>query len=141
MKLMISRISCLLLITALHCGPTWAQERAKEDSQASAPNGDTIQSLVDNLSQASLQESLSLVANGYIKRDTMTYLELNRAALQGLLERLDFGAMLLTKESREAQTRLRVSIGKTDRRTGIHPLRKLQEARNHRTGQSAGPLQ
>lgn len=68
--------------------------------QPDDPNGN-LDPLIDNLSQASLQEAFRLLRSDYIKRDDLTYLELNRAALQGLLERLDFGAMLLTEKSRE----------------------------------------
>jgi len=68
--------------------------------QADDPNGH-LDPLIDNLSQSSLQEAFRLLRSDYIKRDDLTYLELNRAALQGLLERLDFGAMLLTEKGRD----------------------------------------
>lgn len=62
-----------------------------------------LDDLVDELDQANLQEAFRILRSDYIKHDSLSYLELNRAAMQGLLERLDFGAMLLTKASREAQ--------------------------------------
>lgn len=57
-------------------------------------------SLVDTLDQAALQEAFRLLTNDYIQEEDLDPLEVNRAALQGLLERLDFGAMLLTEKTR-----------------------------------------
>jgi hypothetical protein len=57
-------------------------------------------SLVDTLDQAALQEAFRLLTNDYIQEEDLDPLEVNRAALQGLLERLDFGAMLLTQKTR-----------------------------------------
>ncbi len=56
--------------------------------------------LVDTLDQAALQEAFRLLTNDYIQEEDLNPLEVNRAALQGLLERLDFGAMLLTQKTR-----------------------------------------
>ena len=61
------------------------------------------QNLVDDLNQASLQEAFRLLRSEYIKRDDFDYLELNRAALQGLLERLEFGATILTEKDRSSR--------------------------------------
>lgn len=63
----------------------------------------TLGELVGKLDQASLQEAFRILRSEYIKRESLSYLELNRAAMQGLLERLDFGAMLLTRADREAR--------------------------------------
>jgi len=64
---------------------------------------DAPQNLVDDLNQASLQEAFRLLRSEYIKRDDFDYLELNRAALQGLLERLEFGATILTEKDRSSR--------------------------------------
>ncbi|MDF1816838.1 MAG: S41 family peptidase [Verrucomicrobiales bacterium] len=67
------------------------------------PTGYSLETLVDGLNQANLQEAFRLLSSEYIKREDLDYLSLNRAAMQGILERLDFGAMLLTEASRSAQ--------------------------------------
>lgn len=61
-----------------------------------------MRSLVDEVDQAGLQEAFRILRSDYIQKDKLSFLELNRSALQGLLERLEFGAMILTPESREA---------------------------------------
>ncbi|NOX98408.1 MAG: hypothetical protein GXP30_01535, partial [Verrucomicrobia bacterium] len=61
-----------------------------------------VNSIIDQMPQSSLQEAFRHLKKDYIKKETLTYDELNRAALQGLLERLEFGATLLTKGSRAA---------------------------------------
>lgn len=70
-----------------------------EDSRAEVG----LEDLIDELDQANLQEAFRILRSDYIKSESLSYLELNRAAMQGLLERLDFGAMLLTRASREAR--------------------------------------
>ena len=60
----------------------------------------TLPQLVDGLNQASLQEAFRLLRTEYIKREDLDFLSVNRAAMQGILERLEFGAMLLTERSR-----------------------------------------
>lgn len=60
----------------------------------------TPRDLVDGLDQANLQEAFRLLRSDYIHHDRLDPLEINRAALQGLLERLEFGATLLTGKSR-----------------------------------------
>lgn len=59
-----------------------------------------LSGLVDTLDQAALQEAFRLLTSDYIQEEDLDPLEVNRAALQGLLERLDFGAMLLTERTR-----------------------------------------
>ncbi len=59
--------------------------------------------LIDTLDQGSLQEAFRLLTKDYIHYDRLDSLEVNRAALQGMLTRLDFGAMLLTEKSRSEQ--------------------------------------
>ncbi|MCE9519420.1 MAG: hypothetical protein K8R87_07705, partial [Verrucomicrobia bacterium] len=51
--------------------------------------------LVDQLPQTSLQSAFQILRRDYIRRDELTYEEVNRAALQGLLERLNFSAQLV----------------------------------------------
>ena len=63
----------------------------------------SLDALIDELPQASLQEAFRILRSDYIKSDALSYLTLNRAALQGLLERLEFGATLWTREGREAR--------------------------------------
>ncbi len=76
---------------------------AEEAAEQKAEKGDhTLTELVDGLDQASLQEAFRLLRKEYIKREDLDYDFLNQAAIQGLLERLDFGAMLLTEASRSA---------------------------------------
>ncbi len=50
---------------------------------------------IDALNQAALQETFRLLRTNYIQREALTLEELNRAALDGLLARLDFGAELV----------------------------------------------
>jgi hypothetical protein len=59
-----------------------------------------LRQLIDTLDQPSMQEAFRLLTNDYIHHDKLDDLEVNRAALQGMLNRLDFGAMLLTEKSR-----------------------------------------
>ncbi len=81
---------------------------AAEETKPAAPTAETpkpkppqpLEDLVDTLDQAALQEAFRLLTKDYIQEEDLDPLEINRAALQGLLERLDFGAMLLTEQSR-----------------------------------------
>lgn len=50
---------------------------------------------VDQLDQADLQEAFSTLKSNYIRQDAFSYDEINRAALEGLLRRLQFGAELV----------------------------------------------
>lgn len=52
------------------------------------------EALLNTLPQNSIQSAFQILRRDYIRRDELTFEELNRAALQGLLERLDFGASL-----------------------------------------------
>lgn len=56
---------------------------------------------IDSLDQGSLQRAFQLLTRDYIQRESLDSLEINRSALQGMLDRLDFGAMLLTEKGRE----------------------------------------
>ncbi|MEO0415811.1 MAG: S41 family peptidase, partial [Verrucomicrobiota bacterium] len=65
--------------------------------------GEPSKNPVDDLNQANLQEAFRLLTSEYIRRGDLDSLEVNRAALQGILERRDFGAMLVTQSELEAQ--------------------------------------
>lgn len=98
------------LLPTLVCSATIAvaQEAPPAPPAAPAPKVVTtapnpappLGTLVDTLDQAALQEAFRLLTNDYIQEKDLDPLEVNRAALQGLLERLDFGAMLLTEKTR-----------------------------------------
>ncbi|MGI9244968.1 MAG: S41 family peptidase [Verrucomicrobiales bacterium] len=55
--------------------------------------------LVDTLDQDNLQEAIRILLRSYIKRDNLDSLELNRSALQGLLDRSGFGVALVDRKS------------------------------------------
>lgn len=59
-----------------------------------------LRELIDTLDQSSMQEAFRLLTKDYIQHEELDALEVNRAALQGMLSRLDFGATLLTEKSR-----------------------------------------
>lgn len=82
------------------------EEPEVPDQPKTAPAADNpkkLRELIDTLDQASLQEAFRLLTKDYINHDQLDPLEVNRAALQGMLGRLDFGAMLLTEKSRSAR--------------------------------------
>ena len=58
---------------------------------------------VDDLSQTAVQSAFQVLRNEYIRRDDLNFDELNRAALQGLLSRLDLGAELIRRDEKVAQ--------------------------------------
>jgi Peptidase family S41 len=60
---------------------------------ASPPEKDDLQ----NVSQAAIQSAFQILRSDYIRSTEIDFDELNRAAMQGLLQRLDLGAELLTK--------------------------------------------
>ena len=57
--------------------------------------------LLDGLPQNAIQSAFQVLRRDYIRREDLSYEELNRAALQGLLERLDFGAEIVGREEKE----------------------------------------
>ena len=69
---------------------------------AVAETGDQKASPIDSLDQSALQETFRLLRQNYIQRDQLTLENLNRAALAGLLERLDFGAELVARDAEDA---------------------------------------
>lgn len=96
------------LLPTLLCSATLVVAQETPQPAAPAPKVVTtaprpappLGTLVDTLDQAALQEAFRLLTNDYIQEEDLDPLEVNRAALQGLLERLDFGAMLLTQKTR-----------------------------------------
>jgi len=79
------------------------QDEGAETNETAADASAPLQEAVDLLDQARLQEAFRLLTREYIHHDQLDALEINRAALQGLLERLAFGAMLLTEEERSSR--------------------------------------
>ena len=91
----------LLLALSLVAVTVSADEGAPAASPEPSPEADQpekLQELIDSLNQSSLQEAFRLLTDDYINHDGLDMLEVNRAALQGMLSRLDFGAMLLTEK-------------------------------------------
>lgn len=80
----------LLIATLCGCGLALAEEKKP------------VPRPVDELSQAAVQSAFQILRSEYIRRDDLTFDELNRAALQGLLARLDFGAELIKHDGKEA---------------------------------------
>lgn len=64
------------------------------NSFASLP---ATESAVDQLGQAALQNAFQILRGEYIRGEEITADELNRAAMQGLLDRLDLGAELVAR--------------------------------------------
>lgn len=91
----------LLFVVGISAGKAVGQSASGESG--AIPEDDHLGQLVDGLNQANLQEAFRLLRSEYIKKEDLDYLSLNRAAIQGLLERLEFGAMLLTEASRSAR--------------------------------------
>ncbi|CAN5903125.1 hypothetical protein BH11VER1_BH11VER1_40470 [soil metagenome] len=58
--------------------------------------------LLNTLPQNSIQSAFQILRRDYIRREDLSFEELNRAALQGLLERLDFGASLEATDAKRA---------------------------------------
>ena len=103
---MIFRIILLIFIGSLSpIGGTSARAKTPEPNPAepAADSPQKLRQLIDGLNQESLQQAFQLLRDEYIKSDDLDYLEINRSALQGMLDRLDFGAMLLTEKSRSAR--------------------------------------
>lgn len=57
--------------------------------------------LLDGLPQSAIQSAFQMLRRDYIRREDLSFEELNRAALQGLIERLDFGADLVPLQTSE----------------------------------------
>ena len=97
-----------LLLILFFAGTVFAKDSVETPTPppaapAPAPAADhpkRLRELIDTLDQSSMQEAFRLLTKDYIQHDKLDDLEVNRAALQGMLSRLDFGAMLLTEKSR-----------------------------------------
>jgi len=64
-------------------------------SLASLVHAEELPRLIDQMPQGALQSAFQILRRDYIRRDELTFEELNRSALQGLLERLKFSAQLV----------------------------------------------
>ena len=91
----------LVGISSAEVTPPTSPQHATPSPLADRPK--RLGELIDTLDQGSLQEAFRLLTKDYIHYDLLDSLEVNRAALQGMLTRLDFGAMLLTEKSRSEQ--------------------------------------
>ena len=78
-------------------------DAANVSAKPAAAQPANLEEIIGGMSQNSLQEAFRILRSDYIKHEQLTYLELNRAALQGLLNRLEFGATLLNDAGRDAQ--------------------------------------
>lgn len=65
-----------------------------------APEPSLVQK-VEGVSQTAVQSAFQILRSEYIRGSDLTFDELNRAAFQGLLERLDLGAELISKVEAE----------------------------------------
>ncbi len=66
------------------------------------------ESPVDQISQAAIQSAFQVLQRDYIRREDLTFDQLNRAALQGLLQRLAFGAEIVKDPAPGAKSESRV---------------------------------
>ena len=88
--------------------------------------GDKNPRLVDSLNQANLQSAFGILRKRYLRKDELTYEELNRSALEGLLARLGQGATLIeeTDGDRPSDSELRlVSEMLTNKTVYVRPAR------------------
>jgi C-terminal processing protease CtpA/Prc len=92
-----------LLGSAILAGATAAATEGPDaaDGHGPAAVSDT-RAAVDQLDQAALQETFHVLRQNYVQRDLLTLTELNRAALEGLLLRLSFGAEIVPVASPES---------------------------------------
>lgn len=65
---------------------------------------------IDSLSQDALQEAFRVLRSDYIRHDDLTYEKINRAALDGLLERLELGAQLVSKNGEGAEDESKIEF-------------------------------
>lgn len=84
---------------------------------------------VDSISQNAIQSAFRVLRKDYIRPDELTLDQLNRATLQGMLERLDFGASLvkeLPSDAAKAQPRVKAEM-LTARIAYLKPMSVVQE--------------
>jgi len=91
------------LLLALACIPAWLPAIDGPSGDDAAADPGKPENLVDTLDQAALQEAFRLLTRDYINHESLDSLEVNRAALQGMLELLDVGARLLTEKARRSR--------------------------------------
>jgi len=80
------------------CSIVQAQTPAAEPAKSAAPARSTI---VDSLSDADLDKVISLLKDNYVKPEALTDVDLRRATVQGLLNRLAPGVSLLETSAAE----------------------------------------
>jgi hypothetical protein len=68
---------------------------------ADTPAGTQPPKRLEGISQAAVQSAFQILRSEYIRSGDLTFEELNRAALQGLLQRLHLGAELLQRSATE----------------------------------------
>ena len=100
-------IGCVAVMTgAIAEGQQGEADRPSQSSQSSQS------ALVDTLNQKSLQTAFRMLRRRFLRKEALTYDELNRAALDGLLARLGDGAELVPDPSaggmHETATELRM---------------------------------
>ncbi|MDF1824271.1 MAG: S41 family peptidase [Verrucomicrobiales bacterium] len=115
-------IRCLTFLICFLPAFIWAlDETLPVEAPESAPEADDpekLSEMIDTLNQASLQEAFRLLTSDYINGEELDSLEVNRSALQGMLSRLDFGAMLLTEKAvQESNSRFVFHAEKINRST------------------------
>lgn len=88
------------IFSGLGCSCLWAQSPSALPASP-PPLGPKSAVGVNQLSQNAIQTAFQLLRRDYIRREELTFEELNRAALQGLLDRLSFGAELETAEQKK----------------------------------------
>lgn len=107
--------------TALACcllaGCCLGQEGATSSSSALAEK-------VQEVPQSAVQSAFQILRSEYIRGEELTFDELNRAAFQGLLERLDLGAELVRKTEAERPPQKRGVLAEmlTARTAYLRPL-------------------
>ncbi|MEZ5302561.1 MAG: S41 family peptidase [Verrucomicrobiales bacterium] len=83
-------------------GLSSAQDDAPPSEEPAPPNDGRP---ADALEQGQLQEAFRLLQSRYIRKSELDFLQINRAALEGLLARLGSGAELVTKNGGEAEAK------------------------------------
>ncbi len=74
------------------------------DDEGKPEQPPTQRELVDMLTQSNLQETFRILLRDYIQHDQLSHLEINRAALEGILDRLGLGAELVPRSSENGGT-------------------------------------
>ncbi|MEM7603702.1 MAG: S41 family peptidase [Verrucomicrobiota bacterium] len=118
---------CFLPLPALSLDEAEVVEAPEKAPEADDP--EKLSELINTLNQASLQEAFRLLTNDYINGEDLDSLEVNRSALQGMLSRLDFGAMLLTDKSiQERNSRFKFHAERINRSTAYLRFGRYNQA-------------